>query len=110
MAAFGFFLTSGEPASAGFVHFGLPLSLEADFLSLGFLGATVPVPHWMMFGLVGLGLAQAYEGMGLFGLVVFAGPALIGFLAQGWSLPAAFVLVAIALVAVAVLGRRLTRD
>lgn len=40
---------------------------------------------------------------------VLAGPALIGFLAQGWSLPAAFVLVAIALVAVAVLGRRLTR-
>ncbi len=39
---------------------------------------------------------------------VLAGPALIGFLAQGWSLPAAFVLVAIALVAAAVLGRRLT--
>lgn len=38
---------------------------------------------------------------------VLAGPALIGFLAQGWSLPAAFVLVAIALVAVAMLGRRL---
>jgi len=40
---------------------------------------------------------------------VLAGPALIGFLAQAWSLPAAFVLVAIALGVVAVLGRRLTR-
>lgn len=40
---------------------------------------------------------------------VLAGPALIGFVAQGASLPVAFVLVAVALVAVAILGRRLTR-
>lgn len=35
------------------------------------------LPHWMMLGLVGLGLARAYEAMGVFGLVVFAGPALL---------------------------------
>ena len=40
---------------------------------------------------------------------ILAGPALIGFAAQAWSLPTAFVLVAAALVAVSVLGRRLTR-
>jgi putative nucleotidyltransferase with HDIG domain len=35
------------------------------------------LPHWMMLGLVGLGLAQAYEAMGIFGVGVFAGPALM---------------------------------
>ncbi|MDP0500197.1 MAG: MFS transporter [Verrucomicrobiota bacterium JB022] len=130
-AAFATTMTIGRLTGDAIVRQlgGLRVIAIGGVLAAGGLALAVGVPHWLAgmvgFSLVGAGCSNivpvlftavgkqqtmpehvavpAISTLGYAGILV--GPAMIGFIAKGWSLPFAFALLAVALVGVAASSR-----